>query len=57
MPELAINGGSPVRKEPYPDWPKGDDEGVAAVTEVVRSGRWGGKKLECGIHTFSERAQ
>lgn len=21
-----------------------------------RSGRWGGKKLECGIHTFSERA-
>jgi phosphoadenosine phosphosulfate reductase len=22
-----------------------------------RSGRWGGKKLECGIHTFSEKAQ
>jgi phosphoadenosine phosphosulfate reductase len=22
-----------------------------------RSGRWGGKKLECGIHTFSERAR
>jgi phosphoadenosine phosphosulfate reductase len=22
-----------------------------------RSGRWSGKKLECGIHTFSERAQ
>ncbi len=22
-----------------------------------RSGRWGGQKLECGIHTFSERAQ
>ncbi len=22
-----------------------------------RSGRWGGKKLECGIHTFSERAE
>jgi len=22
-----------------------------------RSGRWGGKKLECGIHTFSERSQ
>ncbi|HEV2577871.1 MAG TPA: phosphoadenylyl-sulfate reductase [Acidobacteriaceae bacterium] len=21
-----------------------------------RSGRWGGRKLECGIHTFSERA-
>ena len=22
-----------------------------------RSGRWGGRKLECGIHTFSERSQ
>ncbi len=22
-----------------------------------RSGRWGGKKLECGIHTFSEKRQ
>jgi phosphoadenosine phosphosulfate reductase len=22
-----------------------------------RSGRWGGKKLECGIHTFSENGQ
>jgi phosphoadenosine phosphosulfate reductase len=22
-----------------------------------RSGRWGGKKLECGIHTFSEKGQ
>jgi phosphoadenosine phosphosulfate reductase len=22
-----------------------------------RSGRWGGRKLECGIHTFSERSK
>ena len=22
-----------------------------------RSGRWGGQKLECGIHTFSERTE
>jgi phosphoadenosine phosphosulfate reductase len=22
-----------------------------------RSGRWGGKKLECGIHTFSDKAE
>lgn len=22
-----------------------------------RSGRWGGRKLECGIHTFSDRSQ
>src|SRR2546426_4193190 len=42
MPELAIAGGAPVRAEPYPGWPHGDDEDVAAVEEVVRSGRWGG---------------
>jgi dTDP-4-amino-4,6-dideoxygalactose transaminase len=42
MAELAINGGPPVRSNPYPEWPKGDDDDVAAVTEVVRSGRWGG---------------
>jgi dTDP-4-amino-4,6-dideoxygalactose transaminase len=42
MSELAINGGTPVRGEPYPDWPKGDDADVAAVEAVVRSGRWGG---------------
>jgi dTDP-4-amino-4,6-dideoxygalactose transaminase len=42
MPELAIAGGVPVRAEPYPEWPHGDDEDVAAVEEVVRGGRWGG---------------
>jgi hypothetical protein len=42
MPELAIAGGAPVRAEPYPEWPLGDDEDVAAVEEVIRGGRWGG---------------
>src|SRR5512132_1760826 len=42
MAELAIAGGRPVRTAPYPDWPHGDDEDVAAVEEVVRGGRWGG---------------
>ena len=43
MAELAINGGTPVRSDPYPSWPQtDDDEYVAAVTEVVRSGDWGG---------------
>ena len=34
-------------------------EPCTAVPEAgadPRSGRWGGKKLECGIHTFSEKA-
>jgi dTDP-4-amino-4,6-dideoxygalactose transaminase len=42
MAELAIAGGRPVRTTPYPDWPHGDDEDVAAVEAVVRGGRWGG---------------
>ncbi len=42
MSELAILGGTPVRAEPYPAWPVHDERDVAAVTAVVRSGRWGG---------------
>ena len=29
---------------------------IPAVGADPRSGRWGGKKLECGIHTFSEKS-
>jgi phosphoadenosine phosphosulfate reductase len=29
---------------------------VPSAGADARSGRWGGKKLECGIHTFSEKA-
>jgi dTDP-4-amino-4,6-dideoxygalactose transaminase len=40
--ELAINGGAPVRSSAYPAWPSGDDREVEAVTDVLRSGDWGG---------------
>src|SRR5436190_19453350 len=43
MAELAINGGTPVRSEPYPFWPeRHDPEYLEAVADVVRSGNWGG---------------
>ncbi len=42
MSELAILGGSKTRTESYPDWPAWDERDIQAVTEVVRSGRWGG---------------
>src|SRR5580704_7829769 len=29
---------------------------IPSAGEDARTGRWGGKKLECGIHTFSEQA-
>ena len=42
MSKLAILGGTPTRTKPYPAWPVHDERDVAAVTAVVKSGRWGG---------------
>ena len=42
MKELALNGGTPVRSTAYPAWPSGDDREIDAVTDVIRSGDWGG---------------
>jgi len=42
MSELAIRGGTPVRPEGYPGWPVWDEREIRAVTDVVRSGNWGG---------------
>jgi dTDP-4-amino-4,6-dideoxygalactose transaminase len=42
MSELAIRGGTPSRPEGYPAWPVWDEREVQAVTDVVRSGNWGG---------------
>ena len=42
MSELAILGGPKTRTEPYPQWPVWDQRDIDAVTEVVKSGRWGG---------------
>ena len=30
---------------------------IPAAGADARTGRWGGKKLECGIHTFSKKAE
>ena len=42
MSELAILGGPKTRTEPWPAWPVWDQRDLDAVTEVIRSGRWGG---------------
>jgi len=42
MSELAIFGGPKSRTAAYPEWPVWDERDVQAVTEVIRSGRWGG---------------
>ena len=42
MSELAILGGPKTRTESWPTWPVWDQRDLDAVTEVIRSGRWGG---------------
>jgi dTDP-4-amino-4,6-dideoxygalactose transaminase len=42
MSQLAILGGPKTRAEPYPEWPVWDERDIEAVTEVIKSGRWGG---------------
>ena len=41
MAKLAINGGSPIRTEPYKPWPILGDEEVEAVNRVMRDGQMG----------------
>ena len=41
MANLAINGGTPVRTEPYPSWPTFDDSDLKSFEEIYRSGVWG----------------
>ncbi|HTO56578.1 MAG TPA: DegT/DnrJ/EryC1/StrS family aminotransferase [Pseudomonadales bacterium] len=40
MAKLAINGGTPVRSEPYPRWPQWDTTERDALLGVLDSGRW-----------------
>jgi perosamine synthetase len=38
--KLALLGGEPVRKKPFPTWPRIGPEDEKAWMEVLRSGRW-----------------
>lgn len=36
----ALLGGTPVRREPFPGWPRVDDRDEKALIDVLRSGHW-----------------
>src|SRR5687767_15991778 len=38
---LAIDGGEPVRTEPFPGWPVFDEREERLLLEVLHSGKWG----------------
>ncbi|MGH9452841.1 MAG: DegT/DnrJ/EryC1/StrS family aminotransferase [Terriglobia bacterium] len=42
MGKLAITGGKPVRKRPFPAWPIFGQEEERALRDVLRSRNWGG---------------
>ena len=41
MPVLAVNGGTPVRTQPFPAWPIFGDEEIDNLINVIKSGKWG----------------
>lgn len=41
LEKLAIKGGKPVRKKPFPSWPTFGKEERKALLEVLNSGKWG----------------
>ena len=36
----AVQGGVPVRKQPFPSWPVEDETEEKALLAVLRSGKW-----------------
>lgn len=38
--ELALYGGAPAKRKPFPDWPVYDEREIAAVTNVLESRKW-----------------
>ena len=38
--KLAVNGGEPVRKAPFPRWPVYSEREIESVTDVIRSRKW-----------------
>jgi len=53
MEKLAINGGQPIRTQPFPSWPVWDSGEINAVREVLESGGWGYPRWQC-VPRFEE---
>lgn len=51
---LAVDGGSPVRTQPFPEWPIFGELEEKLLLETVRSGNWGGVNPD-KIKSFEEK--
>ncbi len=54
MAKLAINGGTPVKKKPFPKWPVWGDAELANLKQVLESGKWGSMQGNM-VKTFAEK--
>ena len=52
--QLAIDGGTPVRKALWPEWPTSDAREERLLLEVLHSGKWGAMNGD-KVRTFQER--
>ncbi|HEX8522728.1 MAG TPA: DegT/DnrJ/EryC1/StrS family aminotransferase [Tepidisphaeraceae bacterium] len=55
--EVALLGGTPVRTEPFPQWPVWDEREEQAVLLTLRSGKWGkidGEEVRTFEQQFAE---
>jgi dTDP-4-amino-4,6-dideoxygalactose transaminase len=61
MAQLAINGGTPLRKKDFHPWPVFDREEEEAVLGVLRSGKWWrysfGEEIGVNAHHENERSR
>ena len=54
--KLAIDGGAPLRSEPYPSWPQWDEHEEKALRDTLHSGAWwapGGTQVEALQREFA----
>ncbi|MDZ7375002.1 MAG: DegT/DnrJ/EryC1/StrS family aminotransferase [candidate division KSB1 bacterium] len=54
MAKLAITGGTPVKKKPFPKWPVWGDAELANLKQVLESGKWGSMQGNM-VKTFAEK--
>jgi L-glutamine:scyllo-inosose aminotransferase/L-glutamine:2-deoxy-scyllo-inosose/3-amino-2,3-dideoxy-scyllo-inosose aminotransferase len=52
---LAIAGGAPVRRAPWPLWPRADEGTESIVREVLHSGRWAISGAYRGQRSYERR--
>ena len=47
MAQLAIRGGEPIRRRPWPQWPQWGEEESRGLQRVLESGEWGASIPSC----------